>query len=154
MKKLVIIFTILLTIISCSTVKHLPSETVRTVRDSIYLEKIDTQYVDLIKEVYVNKTTDTSSHLESMYSVSDAIIDTNGILTHTLKNKDVKIPVQVVNKEVIVYKDSVVYKEIPVEVEKEVVKTPKSYWVFMIWTIFSIVVIVFRVRSFLSRKLS
>lgn len=149
MKKIVIF--ILLLLVSCGPVRYLPSETIKTVRDSIYVEKVDTQYVDLIKEVYVNKTTDTSSHLESMYSVSDAIIDTNGLLTHTLSNKEVKIPVQVVNTETIVYRDSVVYKEIPVEIEKEVVKAPKSYWFLISWFVFSVVMIVFRVKKYVAK---
>lgn len=152
MKKLVIF--ILLVLVSCGPVRHLPSETVRTVRDSIYVEKVDTQYVDLIKEVYVNKTTDTSSHLETKYAESTALIDTNGLLTHTLSNKEVKIPVQVVNKEVIVYKDSVVYKEVPIEVEKQIVKAPKSYWFLMVWFVVSMVMIVLRVKKIFTKTFS
>lgn len=151
MKKLVIFIVLLL--VSCGPVRHLTSETVKTVRDSIYVERVDTVEVELIKEVVMSIERD-SSHLETKYAESTALIDSNGYLKHTLKNKDVRIPVQVVNTETIVYRDSVVYKEVPIEVEKDVVRPPKSYWVFMIWTIFSIVVIVFRVRSFLSRKLS
>lgn len=148
MKKLVIF--ILLVLVSCGPVRHLPSETVRTIRDSIYIEHVDTVHVELIKEVVMSIERD-SSHLETKYAESTALIDTNGLLTHTLKNKDVKIPVQVVNKEVIVYKDSIVYKEVPIEVEKQIVKAPKSYWVFMIWTIFSIVVLVLRFKKYFTK---
>lgn len=148
MKKLVIFIVLLL--VSCGPVRHLTSETVKTVRDSIYIEKVDTVEVELIKEVVMSIERD-SSHLETKYAESTALIDSNGYLKHTLKNKDVRIPVQVVNTETIVYRDSIVFKEIPVEVEKEVVKAPKSYWFLIGWFLISIVIVIFRVKKYVAK---
>lgn len=151
MKKLVIF--ILLVLVSCGPIRHLPSETVRTVHDSIYVERIDTVQIELLKEVVMAIEMD-SSHLETKYAESTALIDTNGYLRHTLRNKDVRIPVQVVNKEVIVYKDSIVYKEVPIEVEKQIVKAPKSYWFLMVWFVVSMVMIVLRVKKIFTKTFS
>jgi len=74
--------------------------------------------------------------LETSLAKAEAYVDTtNNTLKGSIENKKDSIKTVIKWKERIVQKDSLVYKEVPVEVEKEVVKYPKSYWWFMGFTI-------------------
>lgn len=70
--------------------------------------------------------------LEAPYAVSKAWVDTtSNTLKGTLRQGG-KLPVQVVEKERLVYRDSIQVKEVPVPVEvtKEIVKIPLLYRLF------------------------
>lgn len=77
-------------------------EVTTLVTDTVYLE------VPLLSSDRV--TTDSTSHLENEYAVSDASIDRNGLLHHALSTKPQKKPVvtqsQVTEKETSQTKDS------------------------------------------------
>ncbi len=122
-KKLIILFLIAT---SCTTIKYVPVETIKevSVHDTTYLHRTDT--LVKVPEVsiadYIN-VADTL-RLEAPYATSTAWVDTTlGILKGRLVQGG-KLPVQVVERERVVYKDSVITKEVPVPVE--VVKIVKK----------------------------
>ena len=74
--------------------------------------------------------------LETSLAKAEAYVDTtNNTLKGSIENKKDSIKTVIKWKERIIQKDSLVYKEVPVEVEKEVTKYPKSYWWFMGFTL-------------------
>ena len=85
--------------------------------------------------------------LETTYAKAEAYLDTsNTVLRGTIENKsDVPVKTQIKWKEKIVYRDSTVIKEVPVEVTKEVIKYPKTYWWFMAMSIAALVYIIIKV---------
>ena len=81
--------------------------------------------------------------METSVAESDALIDSLGLLHHTLVNKkdSIKTKIQYVDK--IVYRDSVVTKEVPVEKPVPVPYIPKFYkFTFAFFGIFVLLVIV------------
>jgi len=92
------------------------------VRTETVLEK-DTVYLTLPSIEQTVQTLDTVSVLENEYSKSVATIS-DGVIDHSLKVKPANVPVAVEKR--IVYRDSLVYVQLPaevVEVEKEL-----SWW--------------------------
>lgn len=96
----------------------------------------DTTYYQVPIEVYSDFTSllDTL-RLQTNYSIAWSAVDTNNMmLVGEIRNKDIKIPIQYVWKDRIIYQDSIVEKtkeiQVPVEVEKKV--TPQWAW----WTLF------------------
>ena len=130
MKQLLVYFALVAVFFtSCATVKYIPVETVKEVhiRDSVYLRdtvvRVELEKARLSDFVDVGDTLVLTTDLAR----STAFVDsTSGKLKGTLENikKYAEKPVQV--KEKIVYRDSVVTKEVPVEVqvEKIVKRTP------------------------------
>ncbi len=127
------IFTILIlsTIIgfsgSCSPKIHPTAGT--DVKDSVRTEirteyRDTTIYVHLPDESVDNKTTDTTSHLETSIAESDARI-VNGVLYHSLRNKNTKLPalVQLPMQYVTTDYLRLVTNRVVVEVEKDL-----SWW--------------------------
>lgn len=88
---------------------------------------VDTTYIAIPEQSIKQTVKDSTSHLETDFATSTASILPDGSLFHELKNKPHEVPVEVENKihqkDSIVYNDRVVYKEVPVEVEKEL-----SWW--------------------------
>lgn len=83
------------------------------------------------------------SHLETSVAVSDAEIDSLGMLHHTLNNKkdSIKTKIQYVDK--IVYRDSIEVQEVPVEVKVPVRYIPKFYkFTFILFWVFVLLVII------------
>jgi hypothetical protein len=120
--------------LACTTIKYVPVETVKeiAVHDTTYLHRTDTlvQVPEVSLSDYIN-VTDTL-RLEAPYALSTAWVDTTlGILKGRLVQGG-KLPVQVVEKERVVTKDSLVYQDrpVPVEVEKVVKKVPLLYKIF------------------------
>lgn len=78
---------------------------------------------------------DSSSHLETDFAKSDARINPDGSLYHSLENKEQTIPQEVEVE--IEYRDTTIYKEktVPVPVEKELTKGQKfrlnGFWVLL-----------------------
>lgn len=102
-----------------------------------YIERIDTAYVTITKEVQ-RVVADTASTLENSYCVSHAEITESGMLYHSLETKPQQLPVPVTTTEKV--RDSIAYKEkevkvpdpYPVPVEKELTRWQQfridSFW--------------------------
>lgn len=108
----------------CCHSKHITTST----QDSVRVETVvrteyipDTVLLEVPVESEHQTVIDTMSHLETSFAVSDARINTDGSLSHSLSNKPQKRPVPT-EKEVI-YRDSIVYRDRVnteiVEVERE-----------------------------------
>lgn len=104
--------TALLWMTACCPCRHLSASQT----DSVRVETIvrteyvpDTVYVNVPVESERQTVRDTMSHLETSFAVSDARINADGSLFHSLANKAQVRPVPV-EKE-IVYRDSVVYRD-------------------------------------------
>ena len=91
----------------------------------------DTVFIEIPAQKSENTTQDSISHLETDYAVSDARINPDGSLSHSLENKPQKKPAEF--QKPIEHKDSIrtIYKyrykdkevKVPVEVEKDL-----SWW--------------------------
>ena len=123
--------------------------------DSIYIEKvverIDTVNIEVPGEkVYVIAA--DSSHLETTVAISDAKIDSTGMLHHSLENKDVELKKEIVYIDRIIEKKVEVEKEVPVEVKVPVKYVPNYYkWIHILfWFIVGtgLIFVIFRVRGF------
>ena len=132
----------LLLLTSCGAHRHLTSDS----RDSVRVETVvRTEYIrDTIEvEIPVERTVqiaEDSSHLETVYAVSDAFLRSDGRLFHTLENKAGKRPVETVRE--VVYRDSIVYrdravtktevKEVPRELTWWQKTQMKGFWVLLL----------------------
>lgn len=127
---------------SCGAGRHLPIQTeqkdsIRTVVREVTRYIRDTVIMEIPAQSAENTTRDTSSHLETDYAESDARIDPDGILHHTLRNKEqdkpVPVDVPVTQKDSIVYRDKYVYET--VEVPRELTSWQKwqmrSFWILL-----------------------
>lgn len=113
---------------ACCPCKHLTTST----RDSIRVETVirtervpDTVLVEVPVEVIRQKVRDTTSHLETSFAASDAWINPDGSLFHSLENKAQKRPVA--TKKEVVYRDSIVYRDRETEPVVEVAQ-PLTWW--------------------------
>lgn len=163
--KTILVLCFITCIFSCGSVKQIPitNNTETIYKDSLILRD-STRYIDSV--IYVNipreKVMDIisqidTSYLETSIAKSTAYVDTNSLMIiHSLENKDTVLKEKIVYKDryvtetKTVYRDSIQIKEVPVEVEVEKVKYPKTYW----WLLgfFVIVVGVFIVRIYLKFK--
>lgn len=121
----------------CKTIQYVPIETVKEIhiKDSVYfrdtLIRIELEKARLSDFVNVGDTLVLSTDLAR----STAFLDTtSGTLRGTLENIKKEAVQNVPLKEKIVYKDSIVTKEIPVPVEVEKVKkvVPLFYKIFTV----------------------
>ena len=108
----------------CCHSKHVTTSS----QDSVRVETVvrteyipDTVLLEIPVESERQTVRDTTSHLETSFAASDARINADGSLSHSLANKPQKRPVPT-EKEVI-YRDSIVYRDRMnteiVEVERE-----------------------------------
>lgn len=140
MKNLLLIL-ILAAVTACCPCRHLTTSTA----DSVRVETIvrteyipDTVLVEVPVESERQTVRDTTSHLETSFATSDARINADGSLSHSLANKPQKRPVPT-EKEVI-YRDSIVYRDRVnteiVEVERELTwwqqTQIRGFWVTII----------------------
>ena len=98
---------------SCASRKAVTNETVQ--RDSVdvqvRIETIyvpDTVFVEIPPQKAERTTADSTSHLENDYAVSDARINEDGTLTHSLETKPQQKPVEF--QKPVERKDSIVYR--------------------------------------------
>lgn len=112
----------------CCPCSHLTIGT----RDSVRIETIvrtervsDTVLIEVPAEVIRQTMRDTTSHLETSFAASDARINPDGSLFHSLENKVQKRPAAI-EKEV-VYRDSIVYRDYATENIIEVAR-PLTWW--------------------------
>jgi hypothetical protein len=138
-----IVSVFILSIIGCGSIKQVPitNKTETVYRDSLILRD-STRYIDSVIYVQVPRekvmeiiSQIDTSYLETSVAESVAYVDTNSLMiVHSLENKDTVIKEKIVYKDryitetKIVYRDTIQMKEIPVEVEVEKVKYPKTYW--------------------------
>lgn len=135
MKKLILIVALLGLTLSCSLTRKV-----------VQVEhRVETHYVDSTRwhdsTIYttlpVERYRDYASmldtlKLETSLAAATAYLDTtNKTINGSIENKKDPIKTVIKWKERVVYKDSLVTKEVPVEVTKEVTKYPKSYWWFL-----------------------
>ena len=164
-KIFIIISLFVLSIIGCGSLKQVPinNNTEVIYRDSLILRD-STRYIDSViyvqipreKVMEIISQIDTS-YLETTVAKSVAYVDTNLLMiVHSLENRDTVLQEKIVYKDryitetKTVYKDSIQIKEIPVEVEVEKIKYPKTYWYLL--GFFIIVVGIFIVRLYLKFK--
>lgn len=102
--------------------EQLPIVPIETNTDTkiVHIETIDTVFIEIPAQSAERTTPGKESHLETNYAESDARINEDGTLTHTLHNKSTKQPVPVKNSTDTVYVDKFIEKPVPVEVPKEV----------------------------------
>lgn len=143
--KSILCIILLVVMTACCPCRHLTTST----RDSVRVETVirteripDTVFVEIPVEVERQTVRDTTSHLETSYAVSDARIEPDGALFHSLANKPQNRPVP--TEKEIIYRDSIVYrdktvKEI-VQVERELTwwqrTQMKGFWVLLLVILF------------------
>lgn len=162
--KNVLFIIILAAMTACCPCRHLTTST----RDSVRVETVvrteripDTVFVDVPAERERQTVRDTTSHLETSFAISDARINPDGALFHSLENKPQKRPVST-EKEVI-YRDSIIYQnrtntEI-IEVERKLTwwqqTKMRGFWVLLAVVVFicrkNILSLARRLIQFISR---
>jgi len=142
-------------VVGCGICKKVHYVPVQTKIDSVVvervIERVDTVSIEIPGEsVYVIKR--DSSHLETAVAISDAKIDSTGMLHHSLINKNVDLKKEIVYKDRVIEKKVEVEKEVPVEVEVPVKYIPDYYkWINIIfWCMIGIglVFVIFKVKNF------
>lgn len=110
-------FAVLFTASSCGICAKLPREEVHIiVRDSVSIHIKDS--INWIpKEVLMEVAPVDSSHLETIYAISDAWVDSLALLHHKLVQKPVKSEYK--EKEIIKIQRDTTFIKVPVEVVKE-----------------------------------
>lgn len=132
MKQTVLMLLTAVLLTGCKTAKQtqptlpvVPIET-NTNTKIIHTETIDTVFIEIPAQSAEKTTPEGYSHLETDYAESDAQINPDGTLHHTLKNKPTKQPVPVKNSADTVSVDKAV--EIPVPVEVQVAVERELTW--------------------------
>ena len=108
-----ILLSLLFLSVACSVTRQVtPREqtSVEIRTETVYVP--DTVYIEIPRIVEKVQTLDTVSVLENKYAKSAASVS-GGVLTHNLETKPVKEPA-IVQKQ-IVYKDSIIVKEVDVD---------------------------------------
>ena len=150
-----ILFLVMFLMMGCGICKRVQYVPVETKKDSVIIEKvverIDTVSIEVPGErVYVVAV--DSSHLETAVAISDAKIDSTGMLHHSLTNKDVNLKKEIVYKDKIIEKRVEVEKEVPVEVKVPVKYVPDYYKRINIifWCLVGtgLIFVIFKVRGF------
>ena len=147
-----ILIMVFLLLTSCGAGKRLPVQTesrdsVRTVvrEKTVYIR--DTVWMKIPAQTAENTTRDTSSHLETDYAESDARIDPDGTLHHSLRNKEQEKPVPMdvptTQKDSIVYKDRYVY---------DTVKVPRDLTAWQKWQMRSFWILLSAVAVYVLKK--
>ena len=156
MKKLITILLLIICCFSCSTIKYVPikGDTVVEYRDTtIYKDSIVYTPKEVVKEIVPELDT---LLMETSLAKATAYLDTtNRMLRGTIENKK-GITEQIKYKEKIVYRDSVVTQEIPVEVTKEVVKYRHTFFDKLCWLISGLsisILLIYIAKWYAKRKL-
>lgn len=150
MKNILIILSFFL-MIGCCASKHAIEVPVKEIvkieyRDSLIRVK-DTIYIQPPVEEKSNKTKEDSSHLETSMAKSDAWIDVEGNLNHTLENKDT--PLKTIRDTIFVTQNIIEYKEkeVPIEVEVEKPYIPIIFWIAMCYMVLSLGLKIYKLIS-------
>lgn len=131
---------LLVVMTACCPCRHLTTST----RDSVRVETVirteyipDTVFVEVPVERERQTVRDTTSHLETSFAVSDARINPDGALFHSLENKPQNRPVP--TKKEVIYRDSIIYRDRTnteiVEVERKLTwwqqTKMRGFWVLL-----------------------
>ena len=117
----------------------------RTESTTSNFQRDDTVYIDVPVEIVRETVRDTISHLETSFAASDARINPDGSLFHSLANKPQKRP-EPIEKDVI-YRDSIIYRD---RVNTEIVEVERklTWWqqtkMRGFWLLLVVVVFIFR----------
>lgn len=145
-----IIFIVLQFVVGCRSSQPLTTES-RNSSDSTrieYRERIikvlDTIYIEIPTQTAERTTVDSVSELETAIAYSKAFIRRDGSLFHSLHNKPQKMPIEATKE--IIYRDSVVYKDKAVTVEKiKEVERELSWWqktqIYGFWAVLLLVML-------------
>lgn len=127
MKQTALLILAALALTGCKTSKQaapppLPVVPIETTTNTkiIHTESIDTVYIEIPAQSAERTTPDSFSHLETDYAVSEARINEDGTLSHTLDNKRAKHPVPVNNSTDTIYVEQATEIPIPVQVPVQV----------------------------------
>ena len=150
-----ILFIVMFLMMGCSICHRVQYVPVETKIDSVIIEKI-VERVDSVEVPVPGESVEVvredSSHLETSVAISDAKIDSNGVLHHTLKNKNTNLKKEIVYKDKIIEKKVEVEKEVPVEVEVPVKYVPDYYkWInILFWCMAGtgIIFVIFKLKHF------
>ena len=154
MKRL-LLFLLMFFMVSCSVCQRVQYIPVDSKVDSVYIERvverIDTVRIKIPSEkIYVIRQ--DSSHIETAVAISDAMIDSTGMLHHSLTNKDVELKKEIVYKDRVIEKRVEVEKKVPVEVPVQVKYIPDYYkWINIIfWCIVGtgLIFVIFKMKKF------
>ena len=149
----ILLFLLMVIMVSCGVGRRYVDVPVKV--DSVYIERvverIDTVRIKIPGErVYVVRQ--DSSHLETAVAISDAKIDSVGMLCHSLVNKDVELKKEIVYKDRVIEKRVEVEKKVPVEVEVPVKYIPDYYkWInILFWCIVGtgLIFVIFKMKKF------
>lgn len=151
MKKILYLLAFIVLLIGCSTTRR--TVVIDHITETHYIDSTrwhdSTIYYTIPIERYRDYTSllDTL-HMETTMASAEAFVDTTtNTLKGSIENKQDSLKTVVKWKERIIYKDSIQIKEVPVEVEVpiEIVKYPKTYWVFMAISILALVLVAFKI---------
>jgi len=148
MKNLLLIF-ILAVATACCPCRHLSTATADSVRVETvvrYERVLETVYIiDVLVEIVREIVRDTTSHLETSFAASDARINPDGSLYHSLGNKAQKRPVP--TEKEIIYQDSIIYRD-RVNTEFVEVERKLTWWqqtkMRGFWVLLVVVILAFR----------
>lgn len=151
MKYFLSVIILLATLMGCATIRTVPvkTETVfkyidsLVIKDSVRVVELPVERIKDIVPIY------DTLELETSLAASKTWVDTT---FHTLRGEIRNKPQAKIStpyEEHIVYRDSLVYKEVPVEVEKIVKKVPGIYRISLWVCLLLIVAFCFRVFGFL-----
>ena len=105
-------------------------------------------YVEIPKEIIVNRVKDTSSYLQNKYSESTAYLDSTGFLNHTLATKDQNIPFK------LIYKDRYIFKTDSITIIKPVKGDVITKEVVPKWSWYSLGIAALAIAYFISKLIS
>ena len=144
------IIIILLFLTSCAPVKYVPikGDTV-VITETKYILKDSLIYITVPDESVKNRTTDTTSFLETSVAKSNASIR-NGRLNHTLENKKDSIRTRIEWKEKVVIDSVMINQEIPVEVIVEKPIRDKWFYYSLMINLIFVLIIIGKVKKFLN----
>lgn len=136
----------ILMLAGCGAAQHLVTQssqvTTTIIRDSVAIHT-DTVKVEIPVERYVDVVPAYDTlRLETTLAKSEAFVDT---LTHTLKGKlehkpgSLTTDVKYVERVRVEYRDSLVTKEIPVEVEVVKTVTPRWAWYLVLMNVLTVI---------------
>lgn len=158
MKNLIITIAATIFLISCGSSKHLTTQ--ERQRDSVRVEYRqrtvfvpDTVFVEIPAQKAERTTKDSTSHLENDYASSDAQVNADGTLTHTLHSKPQAKPIPI--KRPVEYRDSIVYKDRIINKNNTVTKYVEhklSWWeqtqIYGFWAAIIVIAITYRKKIF------
>ena len=152
MKRIIIMLTSLLLLFSCSTIKYVPisySENIHKLDSTIIQYRDTTIFVEVPVEVIREVVPELDTlRMETSLSTSTSYLDTTTrTLKGELKNKIEPIEkiVYLPSKEHIVYRDSIITKEVPVEVQVDKKHIPQWCWYSAIFNVIVLCYIGFKI---------